>query len=440
MATINVASVLSESKFNRFHWMLFFFGIFIIACDGYDLTIYGTVVPILMKEWGLTPSQAGVIGSYALFGACIGSPLFGYLATMFGRKRTLLLCIIMFSVFTGLTGITKDPSVFSILRFLTGLAVGGSMPILIAVVTEYAPKRNRALMIGSIFSGMQVGGIAASLLSMWLFPLFGWQSVFYGGALPLLLVPFLIKYFPEAPTKYVKSNQMEKLKEVLQKARPDLLLAENDRIEVEQGNKRSPILSVFAEHKAISTIAIWVVFIMGNYMIYGMWVWLPKLMMEMGFGLGSSLWFLFTLNIGAWIGIQVTGLLADRFGHKTMLYIAYLLSFTLIASLTSVNDFALLTFLVGLAGAGYMGAQSLIIAYSSLFYPPLIRSTGSGLALGVGRFGAIFGPAVTGVILEMNLPLYANFLGLAVPALIACSSLYFIQDKYSFSYRGAKKD
>jgi AAHS family benzoate transporter-like MFS transporter len=153
-------------------------------------------------------------------------------------------------------------------------------------------------------------------------------------------------------------------------------------------------------------------------------------MIDAGFTLGSSLWFLLTLNIGAWCGVQVFGVLADRVGSRSMLYTAYVLSFASIIALAFTKNFYAITLLVALAGAGVMGGQALINAYGLLFYPPAVRSTGAGFAFGVGRVGAMLGPVLTGVIISMNLSLSVNFMTLAIPGLLACIAVYFIQEKY----------
>jgi len=432
---VNVNKWLEIAGFCGFHWILFWLCLFIITCDGYDLVIYGGAVPLLMKEFGITPAQAGFIGSYALIGATVGAFLFGYLADKIGRKICLTGCFALFSVATGLTGMTHDPGTFGICRFFTGLGIGGVFPNVPALVSEYAPVRNRSLMIASAMSGMQVGGIAAAGLGMWLFPLFGWRSVFFVGAIPLIIVPALVKYLPESPSRLFASNRLEELKTILRRARKEVSLPDNARLVVAEAPEKSPVIDLFRENRAFSTLMIWIMFFMNLYMIFGLGIWLPKLMMDAGFKLLPGLWLLLMLQLAALFGTQLAGYLADRFGARPILAAGYLMAFASIALLSQTRDFFLLSVLAALAGCGYNASQNVVNGYAAVFYPPAMRSTAMGAAFGVGRLGAILGPAIAGILVQWKVSLFVNFMGLAVPGLIAALAVALIQEKYSFSER-----
>ena len=147
MTKINVTEVVTEGKFNRFHLGLLFWSCFIILFDSYDLVVYGSVLPVLIQEWSLTPIEAGAIGSYGFFGMMIGAIFFGILADRFGRKKVLLASVILFSVFMFLCAFAPNPTSFSIFRFIGGLGIGGVMPNALALLTDYAPKTKRNIMI-----------------------------------------------------------------------------------------------------------------------------------------------------------------------------------------------------------------------------------------------------------------------------------------------------
>ena len=197
MNSINVASMIDGSKFNKFHGVVLFWCAFVIIFDGYDLVIYGSVLPILMNEWSLTPTQAGSLGSAALIGMMLGALIFGPLADKMGRKNVILFCIALFSLFTGLIGISRGPVEFGIYRFIAGLGLGGVMPNAIALMTEYSPKKLKSTLVSIMFSGYSVGGMLAAGLAIALIAPFGWRSLFYVGALPLLFIPLMYKTLPD---------------------------------------------------------------------------------------------------------------------------------------------------------------------------------------------------------------------------------------------------
>jgi AAHS family benzoate transporter-like MFS transporter len=376
-----------------------------------------------------------LIGSCALVGAVVGALIFGFLADRFGRKVCIIGCFALFSAATGLTGMTNGPVTFGVCRFFAGLGIGGVFPNIPALVSEYAPVRNRSLMIASIFSGMQIGGMSAAGLSIWLFPLFGWRSVFYVGAIPLIIVPALVKYLPESPSRLVPSNRFEAMRAILKKARPDASLPENATFAVGKAPEKSSVIDLFREKRALSTLLIWLTFFMNMYMIFGLGIWLPKLMMDAGFKLMSGLWFLLMLQLAAFFGTQVAGYLADRLGARPVLVVGFLMAFGSIALLSQTGDFYLLSALAAAAGCGYNASQNVVNAYAAVFYPPAMRSTALGMAFGVGRLGAIFGPAIAGILVYWKVSLFVNFMGLAVPGLIAAIAVVLIQQKYSFSGR-----
>ncbi len=192
MKKIDVHQIIDNAPFTRFHWMVMCLCALLLIFDGYDLFIYGVVLPVLMKEWGLTPLQAGALGSYALFGMMFGALIFGTLADRFGRKKGIAICFVLFSGATVLNGFASGPTEFGILRFVAGLGCGGLMPNAVALMNEYAPKRLRSTLVAIMFSGYAVGGMLSAGIGIYMLPAFGWQAMFFAAAVPLLLLPLIL--------------------------------------------------------------------------------------------------------------------------------------------------------------------------------------------------------------------------------------------------------
>ena len=266
---MNVNKWLAAAKFNIFHFGVFILGMGIFTFDGYDLVIYGAAVPLLMKAFRMGPAQTGAIAGYALIGAALGAFVFGALADKIGRKKTVILCTALFSVCMGLTGFMNGPLTFGILRFLMGLGIGGSMPNAIAIVSEYAPSRNRTFMGGGITGGMQVGGMAAAIFAMWLFPHYGWRSVFFVGAIPILLIPIYAKLLPESPEHLLKRRRIAELRVFMCKARPADSLPQNVTLEVTKGSGKAPLAAIFQDGRAFSSVMLWIMFFLNMFVIFG---------------------------------------------------------------------------------------------------------------------------------------------------------------------------
>src|SRR3990167_6598970 len=185
MRKIDIHNLIDKAKFGGFHWTVLFWSALIIIFDGYDLVIYVVVLPILMEKWNLSPIEAGALGSYALFGMMFGALIFGTLSDRIGRKKTIIICIFLFSGFTFINGFAETPLQFGILRFLAGLGIGGVMPNVVALMTEYSPKKIRSTLVTIMFSGYSIGGMLSAGLGIVLIPNFGWESVFYVGLVPI---------------------------------------------------------------------------------------------------------------------------------------------------------------------------------------------------------------------------------------------------------------
>ena len=170
--------------------------LFIILFDGYDFAINCVVLPLLMQDWGLSAVQAGMLASTALAGMMFGAMFFGSLADKIGRKKVIMICIVLFSGLTFAGGFASNPTEFGILRFLAGLGTGGVMPNLVALTSEYAPHKMRSTLVTTMFSGYAVGGVMAALLGSWFTPDFGWQLVFFIPGIPLFLLPVIWKFLP----------------------------------------------------------------------------------------------------------------------------------------------------------------------------------------------------------------------------------------------------
>jgi MFS transporter, AAHS family, benzoate transport protein len=435
MRQIDVHKIADEASFNGFHGLILFWCALIIIFDGYDLAVAGIALPSIMKEMGVDPTKAGFMVSSALFGMMFGAIFLGTIADKIGRRRAVAICIGLFSVFTATAGMTSDPVMFSITRFLAGLGIGGVMPNVVAQMTEYSPKKIRATMVTLMFSGYAVGGMLAAVIGKGLIESYGWQSVFLAAGLPVLLIPFIMKQFPESMPFLLRQGRHDELKAVVARLEPGFHPVASDHFALPPEDKAdsAPVRHLFHEGRGFSTVMFWVAFFMCLFMVYALSSWLTKLMASAGYSLGSALTFVLVLNFGAMIGAVGGGWLADRFHIKWVLFSMYVLAAVSITMLGVQMPTEALFLVVGLAGASTIGTQIVTYAYVGQFYPMAIRSTGIGFASGVGRSGAILAPIVIGALVGMALPLQQNFIAIAIPAVIAALAVAMINHSRSAS-------
>lgn len=374
--------------------------------DGYDLIVYGTVQSSLISEtgWGLSKATAGTIGSMAFVGMMIGAIFAGRMADSWGRRRTILGCAIVFSIFTILCAFAPNAAVFGGLRLLAGIGLGGLVPSANALVAELVTAKWRSTIATLMMSGVPIGGSIAALVGIQLIPAFGWQSMFLVAVLALLIVvPLGLKYLPEtlAPVPATGS--------------PTDKAADRARsIEEPIGFKsllRAPYLgvSLLFALATIATLFAW----------YGLGTWLPNLMQLAGYNLGSALTFALALNLGAVAGSVITAWAGTRFGPIPTAIAAAAVAAGALVVLVTGPPVTVVYLMLVLAGVGTHGTQCLIIAAVASHYPGHLRGTALGWALGTGRIGAVAAPQVGGLLLTAGLGVNSNFLAFAGAAAIA---------------------
>ena len=437
--TVNVNAVVDEAKFKPFHLKIVLWCVFVVIFDGYDLAINGVALPLLMQEWSMTAVQAGMLASTALAGMMFGAMLFGMLADKIGRKNVILICVTLFSGFTFWGGFASGPTEFGILRFIAGLGIGGVLPNLVALTSEYAPQKMRSTLVTTMFSGYAVGGIMAALLGAWFTPSFGWEIMFYIAGIPLLMLPILYLYLPESLTFLVKKQQNAKASEIVQQISPEQNVTASTQFVLNEVHAPdASIATLFKQGRSMSTLLFWCCFFMCLLMVYALGSWLPKLMMAAGYSLGNSLMFLMAMNIGAVVGTIGGGILADRFHLKPVIIGMFLLGAVSLVGLGFNSPQAVIYLLVAAAGASAIGSSILLYSFVAQYYPLAIRSTGIGCASAVGRVGAIVGPIIIGFLLGMELPHKMNFLAVAIPAIIGAISVAMIVRKDLNAERNAE--
>jgi AAHS family benzoate transporter-like MFS transporter len=429
---LNVSEFIQESRFNHFHLRLLLIGFLLVMFDGYDVAVYGSIVPALMHDWKITPVQAGAIGSYSLFGMLFGAIAFGMLADRWGRKRVVFLTVVIFSTFTALCGFATEPATFSVFRFVAGLGLGGILPNAIALLTDYSPMKQRTTIATIVLCGYSLGGILAPLFSILLIPQFGWQSVLWLAAAPLLLLPLVYRHTPESTFVLIRQGRRQELFDLLARIDPSKAPDRNSEpYEVDTSQAKLPLTDLFRNHRGLSTVMFSLAILFHLILGYGLINWLPKLMLETGFDMKSSLSFLIVLQCGAIVGTLVLGRLADKYGSRRVLIPLYLSGAVAMLLLGINKDPFWMYVLVAIAGAPVVGAQNLVQVYMSQYYPVYVRSTALGTASSVGRIGGMIGPLLGGLLLSFSLPIQSVFMAFAIPGVCSALAIAMVRNRPS---------
>ncbi|MGJ6969094.1 MFS transporter [Streptosporangium sp. G11] len=394
---------------------------FTIVFDGYDLIVYGSVVPSLLgsQEWALTPAQAGAIGSYALIGMLIGAVVAGMITDVVGRRRIILVSIAWFSVAMVLCATASSPELLGLFRFVAGLGLGGVVPTTIALTVEYAPRNRRNLYNALMFCGYPVGGCLTALVAMALLAEHGWRVMFLVGAAPIVLIlPLAIWLLPESASYLLARGRRAEAEAVAARYGLDLGDGHDEPVEPVEPRDGKGFTLPFRRGYLIATLLFGAASFCGLLLVYGLNTWLPQIMRQAGYPLGPALQFLLVLNIGAIAGTIVMSALADRIGAKTITVCAFLAATVSIYLMSLDLGTGLLMLCVAVAGLGSVGTQILVNGCVATFYPASCRGSALGWTLGVGRAGAIVGPLLGGWLLGSGLGFEWNFYGFVLPALL----------------------
>lgn len=350
--------------------------------DGYDLVVYGTVLPTLMADPGqigqLSAGQAGTLGSYALVGVLVGALSAGAVSDRIGRRKVVLVSITWFSLGMAATAFAQSIAVFGMLRFLTGIGLGAILATVGALVAEFAPPERKNRLNAIVYSGIPAGGVAASVMALIIDPSgSNWRILMAIGAAPLvLLLPFAIAKLPES----------------------QLWLDSRGRVAATTAQEAVGFSALARRPLAFPTLVLGLMSFSGLLLTYGLNTWLPKIMEDNGYGKAYALTFLLVLNGGAIFGGLLASYVADRTGAKKVVSTTFVLAALMLLLLPLGLPLAVLFPAVAIAGVGTIGTQVLIYGLVANYYPTRARGAGVAWCAGFGRLGGIVGPIIGGAL------------------------------------------
>jgi AAHS family 4-hydroxybenzoate transporter-like MFS transporter len=394
----------------------------VLFLDGFDTQAIGYVAPALAKEWGLTKGALGPVFSAGLFGLMIGALVFGPLADRVGRKKIIIFSTAAFGLGALATALVQDLNSLLVIRFLTGLGLGGAMPNTVAMTSEYNPQRRRATMVMIMFCGFSIGAALGGFLAADLIPRFGWRSVFIvGGIAPLLLLPVLVWRLPESVRFLATAGRApERVAELLKRISPHSAFAPDAHFVVHEAHLAGiPVAHLFREGRTTATLLLWVVFFMSLLDIYFLANWLPTVLNDLGASVSEAVMIGSLLQVGGVVGTFALGSVIDRFSFRALALVYFGAVFAVGAIGQLSHSAALVSIAIFAAGFCVVGGQIAANALAAAFYPTSVRSSGVGWALGIGRIGSIIGPLVGGMLLAAKWSTSAVFMTAAAAALCA---------------------
>jgi MFS transporter, AAHS family, 4-hydroxybenzoate transporter len=375
---------------NRLHLRVAWLCGAVLFLEGYDIASVGYAVPSLVEVWKVHPQAFTPVLTAGNVGLLLGSLFAGLLGDRLGRKPVLIGCAVVFGLFSWISALAASPLYLAALRFPTGLGLGGGIPLAVALAADFAPAETRGRLVILTCLGVGTGFTLGGLLASRLVGLFGWPAIFVtGGLLPLAIVPALWLWLPESPVLREETHQ------------------------------RHLVSALFQRGLASTTMLLWAINLLSLLGFYFLLQWTPAILHSTGIAptraiLGTTMY-----AAGVIAGPLLIAPIVDRFGMERVLTCGLAFGALCVLSIGLFNPrFWLLSIIIfgaGIAG----GCQAGINSLSGLAYPPAIRATGAGWALGAGRIGTITGPLLGGLSLSLGFRPNYMFVAAAIPGFLA---------------------
>ena len=438
---IDVSELIDRRNLTAFNYRLIAMCFVVALFDGYDITSASFAAPELIKAWKITnPGVLGPAFSASLLGILIGSPVLGFVGDRFGRKVAIIVSSIIFGVFTWACVLATSPSDLMYLRFLTGIGLGSLLPNIFALAAEFTPKRVRVTMIIIVNTGIAFGGSLPGLVSAWLVPVHGWQTLFIiGGVAPIVVALFLALALSESPKFLVLHGRRAEASKLLAKLELSLVIAPATKLVLPDETKFSGLSPkhLFSDGMAVITLLIWLLFVLAFIGYFFLLSWLPILLTSAHLPMSKAAIATSFFQVG---GVLTGWALCRPMDKLGLLPITLLFAFgvPVVASIGYVGQWseAALMGVVFLSGVSVLGVQFGLNAAAASIYPTAYRSSGSGWALGVGRVGSIVGPILGGILIGAGFPSKQLFVWAAIPYAIGAVVCFALTRLHYRRFRG----
>ena len=393
--------------------------------DGFDITAMAVVASPVASELNLTPDLLGWIFSFALAGMMVGAMALAPIADIIGRRALIILSLTLVGVSIILTARAESLAPFIILRFISGMGAGALLASQASLAAEYSPNKYRALSVAIVTAGYPTGAMMTSVVASYILPEYGWRSMFvFGGVITIsmvvvawLMIPESLKYlFEKQP-----SNALNKINNILSKIKvpsidqlPEIVAANQKKTSL-IGNMKMLLSPAFRK----LSLTLWTSFFCAFGTLYFLMSWIPKLMENAGYDMAAGRNAFFLFNLGGVIGIYLLGYLSVKWKLTNLIfYLSLASAISMIAFALAPNQLNALLFMIVIIGILQQSAFTGLYGVAAKAYPTEIRSTGVGWAIGLGRTGAVAGPAVAGYLILAGYDMSANFIFFAMPMIL----------------------
>lgn len=403
--------------------------------DGFDITAMAVVASAVGGELQLGPDRLGWIFSFALAGMMFGAMFLAPVSDIIGRRKVIILGVTLVGVSIILTATANSLTEFIVLRFVSGTGAGAMLACQATLASEYSPARYRALSVATVTSGYPLGAMLTSVVAAFIMPEYGWRGMFWFGGVATLAMGLIAWLFIPESLKFLiekrPAHALQRINKILERLGKAPL---QDMPPVED-EVTSPGLflnmrQLLNSRHRVMTLRLWGTFFLCFATLYFLLSWIPKLFEDAGFPFSAGRDAFFLFNLGGVIGIYVLGILSTRINLTTLVSaLLFSSSVAMVVFGMVPNQLGVMLPLIFTVGLLQQGGFTGLYAVAANSYPTRIRSTGIGWAVGLGRSGAVAGPAIAGYTIAAGLDLSGNFFVFAVPMAIGGIIAYRLRNQ-----------
>lgn len=420
---------IDTSPMSSYQWLIIALCTFLNALDGYDVLAISFTSNAVTEEFQLTGTGLGIVMSAALFGMALGALTLGPVADRIGRRRMTIVALVVNGAGLFLSGMAHSAVELGLWRVVTGLGIGGILVGTNVLASEYASRKHRGLAVSIYAAGYGIGASLGGTAMVGLINAFGWRSVFFlGGIMTVAALLLVLALLPESASYLYNRQPKDAQQKVDQIARRlgydepiDLTPASAPEQDTEQ---QTGIRKLFTPQNRRVTIVIWIAFFVIMFGFYFVNSWTPRLMSASGLSENLSMMVTVMLTLGGAIGSLVFGLFTARWATRVVLSRFTVLAAALMAIFVFSTQWTAVVLILGvIVGLFINGCIAGLYVLTPQSYSSGMRSTGAGWGIGIGRFGAIIAPTVTGALMDGGWTPEAIYVSVGVLMLIATVAL-----------------
>ncbi len=405
----SISARIERLPFGRFHRRLLLMGGLGYTFDGLDAAVIAFVLPVVMKLWGLTSVETGVLGSANFIGFLFGALTAGLLGDRIGRRPVMMYALALYTVASLVSAFAHSWPVFFWTRVLAGLGTGAESAIVAPYLAEFVARRMRGGFTGALAGFFSFGFVGAALLGYFIVPTApqAWRTVLALTALPVVMLLWWRRALPESPRWLEAQGRMAEASQVLDRMEAE---AEGALPPLDAAAAPPPLANAGRRGFAVQlaallspglrriTVMTWLMWLSITFSYYAFFTWIPTLLVQSGMTITRSFGYSIAIYLAQIPGYYTAAWLNERIGRQAVIA-SYMVLGGISALVMSMAHTPLAIMICGIFLSFFMnGTYAGVYAYTPEVFPTDVRTTGTGLASAIGRLGSIASPIIVGFI------------------------------------------